>query len=356
MRRNIHSQIILLTAAIAVFLCISQTDVLAGKLSTLTVVDPNGDESLLAGSIYTINWQSQGIISDVLIEYSSNNGSEWTVVEPTTPNTGSYGWLLPQVTSNQCLVRISDANNLGVSDVSDSVFTIYQCILVYDLNGDCKIDFKDVAVIAADWLNDCGNPYLPECTGNHPPQIISTPVTTVTQNVLYSYDVEGEDPDLWDELIYALFVSPNDMTIDVNTGLIEWTPTSDEVGDHNVVVAAIDTFDANGTQSFTITVAQYRELASKHFNFSGIYQSYTDYIYPPAGTIITDFRYQITGGAYGGRDNGTYIDTVNNRLVIKVYTGGYEDCWRDQWGRLICEDRPGYFSATYYIYEGDYPP
>ncbi|MHC4264990.1 MAG: hypothetical protein ACYSUK_03555 [Planctomycetota bacterium] len=31
---------------------------------------------------------------------------------------------------------------------------------------------------------------------------------------------------------YLLIDSPNDMTIDVNTGLIEWTPDSNQLGLH----------------------------------------------------------------------------------------------------------------------------
>jgi Tol biopolymer transport system component len=93
--------------------------------ATLLLVAPNGGEDLTAGSTYPITWSSSGPINNVLIEYSTDNGSNWTSIN-TAPNTGSYDWLVPAVNSNQCLVRISDASNTDVNDISDGVFTIRQ--------------------------------------------------------------------------------------------------------------------------------------------------------------------------------------------------------------------------------------
>ena len=92
---------------------------------TLTLLSPNGGETLIVGSTYSITWESQGPVSDVTIEYSTNNGSTWTQVDPpNTGNSGSYDWLVPAVASNQCLVRVSDAAYPEVFDTSDAVFTI----------------------------------------------------------------------------------------------------------------------------------------------------------------------------------------------------------------------------------------
>ncbi len=91
----------------------------------LTLQNPNGGEVLVAGQIYPITWTNASSISDVLIEYSTNNGGNWTPVDPpNTGNTGSYNWLVPQVSSIQCLIRISDSSNPSTSDTSDDVFTI----------------------------------------------------------------------------------------------------------------------------------------------------------------------------------------------------------------------------------------
>ena len=89
----------------------------------LTVTSPNGGEELIGSETYFITWLGGGSISDVLIEYSTNNGLSWNSIV-TMDNSGLYNWVVPIVDSNQSLVRISDATNPSVSDVSDAVFTI----------------------------------------------------------------------------------------------------------------------------------------------------------------------------------------------------------------------------------------
>lgn len=132
----------------------------------LRIILPNGGENWIAGKMQNIQWEisDTNAIPNVHIEYSTNNGQGWNDVN-TVPNTGSYNWLVPQVTSNQCLVRISNAADANVFDVSDNTFIIYQCRLnsKADLNGDCKVDFTDLAIFANDWLK-CGNPFDPVCT------------------------------------------------------------------------------------------------------------------------------------------------------------------------------------------------
>ncbi len=136
-------------------------------VSLLLLLVPNGGELLPAGSTYTINWEdyrSDGNCpGDYLLDYSANNGQNWIPVDPNTvSNTCSYDWLVPMVDSNQCLVRISDANDASVNDVSDDVFRIHVCTLVYDLNHDCFVDFFDFSLLASEWLN-CGDPCNPSC-------------------------------------------------------------------------------------------------------------------------------------------------------------------------------------------------
>jgi thiol-disulfide isomerase/thioredoxin/DNA-binding protein len=87
---------------------------------------------------------------------------------------------------------------------------------------------------------------------NHAPTITSTPITTATVGVEYTYDVEATDPD-GDTLYYYLVVSPTGMTIDENTGLISWTPAAAHIGDNAVVVEVSD-LELSVTQGFTIVI------------------------------------------------------------------------------------------------------
>ena len=104
-------------------------------LPLVTVTTPNGGENWLANTQHNITWTSQ-IITNVSIEYSTNNGNNWISVISSTPaSSGSYDWTVPNTPSTQCLVRISDASNASINDVSDNVFTIAPLITVTAPNG-----------------------------------------------------------------------------------------------------------------------------------------------------------------------------------------------------------------------------
>ncbi len=95
------------------------------EYSSITVTSPNGGESWMVGSSQNITWTSIGSIEKVKIRYSTNNGSSWSTVASSTANDGKYSWTIPNVSSSQCLVRVSDAATNTPSDTSDDVFTIY---------------------------------------------------------------------------------------------------------------------------------------------------------------------------------------------------------------------------------------
>jgi hypothetical protein len=91
--------------------------------TTVTVTSPNGGESWQVGSPQTITWTSVGAVFNVKIEYSTNNGSNWTSITASTPNDGAYPWIVPGVVSGQCLIRVKDTHGIP-SDTSDAVFSI----------------------------------------------------------------------------------------------------------------------------------------------------------------------------------------------------------------------------------------
>ena len=89
---------------------------------------------------------------------------------------------------------------------------------------------------------------------NFPPVIYSSPITDATAGVIYTYDVDATDPN-GDDLTYSIIDHPDGITIDAVTGLIQWTPTNDHVGDHDVTARVQDTAGLFDTQSFTVSVA-----------------------------------------------------------------------------------------------------
>ena len=87
---------------------------------------------------------------------------------------------------------------------------------------------------------------------NNPPVITPIPYATITLGETFSYTVDAADPD-GDDLTYTLLTgSPPDMTIDENSGLISWTPTS--TGSFEVTIEVSDG-KSSDTKSFTLTVS-----------------------------------------------------------------------------------------------------
>src|SRR5207249_11571702 len=58
---------------------------------------------------------------------------------------------------------------------------------------------------------------------NHHPVITSTPSFVATLNVPYQYQITATDPDA-DPLTFLLLTAPAGMTVNTNTGLVQWTP------------------------------------------------------------------------------------------------------------------------------------
>ncbi len=87
---------------------------------------------------------------------------------------------------------------------------------------------------------------------NDAPNITSTPVLTGIERTIYTYDVNATDIDN-NPLNYSLTTFPAGMSINNNTGLIQWNPSYNQTGNNNVVVQVTDGI-APVTQVFIINV------------------------------------------------------------------------------------------------------
>ncbi|MBI3245681.1 MAG: VCBS repeat-containing protein [Deltaproteobacteria bacterium] len=112
----------------------------------------------------------------------------------------------------------------------------------------------------------CGNTVDDDCDGqtdeldacpvNQPPQITSAPVVAAAEGQAYSYDVDATDPDAGDTLTFSLTVAPFGMTIDPNTGVMQWTPVQVQTGEQAVTVQVRDNGGLFSRQSFSVQVAE----------------------------------------------------------------------------------------------------
>ncbi|MCE1189808.1 MAG: T9SS type A sorting domain-containing protein [Ignavibacteria bacterium] len=90
----------------------------------LNIAKPNGGENLLAGSQSRIFWTSSSA-STVKIEFSSDNGTTWTVVSASVPAyKTNIPWVVPGVNSTNCRVKVTNLGAPGESDMSDYSFSI----------------------------------------------------------------------------------------------------------------------------------------------------------------------------------------------------------------------------------------
>lgn len=102
-------------------------------IDVLRVTSPNGGESLTAGSTHKIKWETYSLtktVSSVVLQYTFNGGTTWTNITTITgTNPGEFDWIIPNISSVNCKVRVILRDSTGTvitSDVSDKAFTIQQ--------------------------------------------------------------------------------------------------------------------------------------------------------------------------------------------------------------------------------------
>jgi len=83
------------------------------------------------------------------------------------------------------------------------------------------------------------------------PEISSTPFGIAVVDASYVYSIQATDPD-GDELSYGAITLPESVTVSVD-GVLNWTPTSEQIGTHHITVYA-DDGTLRTLQSFTVNV------------------------------------------------------------------------------------------------------
>jgi hypothetical protein len=90
----------------------------------ITVLKPASGDTLYTGTTEEIKWRSE-YVENVRIQYSTNFGATWHTIVESTPSDGSYIWEpIPDVTSDLCAIKISDATLTEVFGSSPSPFVI----------------------------------------------------------------------------------------------------------------------------------------------------------------------------------------------------------------------------------------
>jgi hypothetical protein len=98
-------------------------------VQSITVISPNGGETMVAGSTWNISWTSTGITGKVNIFISRNNGLGWTPLVLNTLNDGAQNWVVTGPSTVQAKVKIASVSSSTVTDMSDASCTISSNIL-----------------------------------------------------------------------------------------------------------------------------------------------------------------------------------------------------------------------------------
>ncbi|AVH64089.1 beta strand repeat-containing protein [Nostoc sp. 'Peltigera membranacea cyanobiont' N6] len=88
---------------------------------------------------------------------------------------------------------------------------------------------------------------------NQAPVIQTQPNKEIIGGQFYTYDVNATDHD-GDSLTYKLLTSPDGMTIDPNTGLINWNTASSNIGNQVISLEVSDGRGGSITQDYTLSV------------------------------------------------------------------------------------------------------
>jgi hypothetical protein len=95
-----------------------------GAGSSITVIAPNGGETLTSGTYNNITWTSDvtGNVKIVLLK----GGIQASLIAASVPNTGSFSWLIPAriLPGTEYTVKIMSSVNPLIRDVSDANFSI----------------------------------------------------------------------------------------------------------------------------------------------------------------------------------------------------------------------------------------
>jgi hypothetical protein len=94
-----------------------------GDLTKLSVTSPVLNNYLISGDTTSIKWATTSI-QNIKIEYSLDNGANWTTITNNTSTAANtYNWIVPSGITGSCKLRLTDATNNANSSVSE-VFTI----------------------------------------------------------------------------------------------------------------------------------------------------------------------------------------------------------------------------------------
>jgi hypothetical protein len=88
---------------------------------------PGGGEAWCSGETEQITWTSQSTGGRIRIDYSIDAGTNWNPIVENIPDDSLYSWIIPEVFSTACRVRVSDAEDPACFHSNEATFQICPC-------------------------------------------------------------------------------------------------------------------------------------------------------------------------------------------------------------------------------------
>ena len=80
-------------------------------------------ESLISGGENNISWIRKNTVTNIILEYSVDNGTNWVEIAQVNANTGSYNWEIPQINSDTVLLKVTELET-GKYDIINQPLTV----------------------------------------------------------------------------------------------------------------------------------------------------------------------------------------------------------------------------------------
>ena len=104
---------------------ISKKFKIINETNKIRITYPNGGELIESGSWFNVEWDSDGLKSDLFkILFSSNGGRTWKRLESRLLNVNKYLWKVPEIESENCKIQIIAVENENIKDISEREFSI----------------------------------------------------------------------------------------------------------------------------------------------------------------------------------------------------------------------------------------
>jgi len=203
----------------------------------------NGDDAWLAGAWQVVEWTWVGSVGTSLdLEYSLTgiDSPMWTNIA-TVPRGasggGTYWWMTPEVLlETNVFVRVKDAGDTNINDVSDAAFTLVQRFRVVEPNGGEKWYIGAVKAVAwaSPWNTSGVARIAYAADGVNYDHVVSTDATSVAgvSTNEYAWAIPSTNASLLSETARVRVINPNGSLADASdtvftmAGVIVHSPTN----------------------------------------------------------------------------------------------------------------------------------